>query len=133
MNVKEFRVGNAVQYLYPEDNEWGWHILNIEDLEDLHDDDIFKPLPITANTLSRFGFVENPNHNWDRDYKWDEWVHPSGWSCAAFNDVGWVFEGELLEESKPLLYIHQLQNLIFAVSGVEITCTLCYSIVPLRS
>lgn len=120
MNPKDFRIGNYVEYDYPEDG-WWWHPLASDDMEDIHDDDIFRPLPITEEQLILLGFKRNPDFNWHRDYMWNEFIHPSGWSTSILNDEeGYVFENGSFETQKALKYVHQLQNLVYVMTGEEI-------------
>jgi len=78
--------------------------------------DDFEPIPLTEDWLVRLGF-EKPAHSWNGDkFHLSEWdSYPLNW-CVAMNKNGAV----LVEKLK---YVHQLQNLYFALTGTELTLT----------
>jgi hypothetical protein len=71
------------------------------------------PLPLTEEWLIKFGF-EKPAHSWNGDIfhltEWDEF--PLNWAVAMDKN------GAILVLK--LKYVHQLQNLYFALTGVEL-------------
>ena len=75
-----------------------------------------KPIPLTKIWIEKFGF-EN-----DKDYK-HLWTAKPGF-CVAMNDISvhycpqqrsWITEGEEIK------YVHQLQNLYFALTNKELS------------
>ena len=119
LNHKEFRIGNLVEYdgrvfeidsvseVLPTLNtiEFGIGVVDWNNL---------KPIPLNEDWLVRFGF-EKPAHSWNGDkFHLSEWdSYPLNW-CVAMNKNGAV----LVEKLK---YVHQLQNLYFALTGTELT------------
>ena len=77
-----------------------------------------KPIPLTEEWLTRFGF-ELPAHSWIGDkFHLSEYgkgsKHPNGgvWVVAMNNNNAIISE---------IQYVHQLQNLYFALTGEELT------------
>lgn len=75
---------------------------------------IYEPLPLTEEWLIKFGF-KKPAHSWNGDIfhltEWDEF--PLNWAVAMDKN------GAILVLK--LKYVHQLQNLYFALTGEELT------------
>jgi hypothetical protein len=67
-------------------------------------------IPLTENWLIRFGF-EKSGMCWLKDqvYVWDTCIHTNTDFEYKFNYV-----------SRPLIYVHQLQNLYFALTEKEL-------------
>lgn len=109
MEVKDFRVGNLVEYFYPHEEEWDKLELSLSDLPDI-DNESFRPIPLTEKLLLKFGFKKEKE----------------GFTKARFciyQPVGYVnfmfCEGNsILREVK---YVHTLQNLYHALTGEELT------------
>ena len=73
------------------------------------DDDLIIPIPLTEEWLLRFGFVSNPY----QDRYENQSIHIE---CNKTRGVT-----ELWIESMPhIKYVHQLQNLYFALTGEEL-------------
>lgn len=72
--------------------------------------DIISPIPLTEEWLLKFGFNQFPTGNfWDRE---------DFWACY-FNRDKTALLFDYLEWS--VKYVHQLQNLYFALTGMELT------------
>lgn len=70
----------------------------------------YKPIPLTEEWLLRFGFEKSYN-----------WVDKSATIELAEKDNGYVMlEDSCYYCSQTLLYVHQLQNLFFALKGEEL-------------
>lgn len=106
MNPNELRLGNMVYW----DNENGVPIRYlIVQISELRHYDNFKPIPITEGELIRFKFIKNKNDTryWKR-----------GSLKIKQTDKGFKFKyGESITYLK---YIHQLQNLYFALNNNEL-------------
>lgn len=82
--------------------------------------DEFEPIPLTAEWLERFGFKEERRDSWGI---YDEF----GFSIPDF-EIERNNSGELrlsvnvgeYHIGKPIEYVHQLQNLYFALTGQEL-------------
>jgi hypothetical protein len=74
------------------------------------------PIPLTARLLERCGF---------RNFKREEWILSFDHSQADFE---FTAEGLKMREpaafKKPIKYLHQLQNVFFALSGNELEVSL---------
>ena len=108
MEKKELRIGNLVS--------WGlgvheWELYNYND----HDLDYAKPIPLTEEWLLKFGFDEiTPKYyvlNIDENNSFTYYY--------TFSGGFWHFEFEGI--SIKIKYVHQLQNLYFALTGEELT------------
>jgi hypothetical protein len=67
----------------------------------------YKPIPLTEEWLLKFGFVYLKGHGWVVG------------DVFSFN-INDSFELDWYEQA-PLKYVHQLQNLYFALTGKELT------------
>jgi hypothetical protein len=76
---------------------------------------LMEPIPLTAEWLERFGFVYGP-FNYVRRGEKDQ----RNQFTIDRNGDGFVF---LIKESKkiPVVYVHQLQNLYFSLTGTELS------------
>ena len=113
IEAKDLRIGNYLEHPYSNgycqvntiDNEH----LNIGEgnvIEDIND---FKPIPLTEEWLIKFGFKELKRNVWfisDKD----------GFQIILENSI---FRLKYLR--KHIKYVHQLQNLYFALTGEELT------------
>jgi len=105
---KDLRIGN-----YVFDNMGG--LLKIEGISDVSLTGHLLPIPITLEWLNRFHIknTDDPNkfiHHWKGFYFKLEKV---GNGYFLKSSAGTV-------ESKPLNYVHQVQNLYHALTGVEL-------------
>jgi hypothetical protein len=117
MNAKELRIGNWVRIKdVPTTNEWqvesigslqqvGGQLWSIEELE---------PIPLTEEWLERFGFDKDDDGVWE--------LPSVMWSCEIEYGGSMTFKKLGLDILCPdILYVNQLQNLYFALSGEELT------------
>lgn len=81
------------------------------------------PIPITEDLLLKAGFVQTYKSRWHTDYDADELGH--GEIGVNFyhenNTIVFRFYGE---HRTPLHFLHQLQNLYFALTGEELKINL---------
>lgn len=81
----------------------------------LHTSDIY-PIPLTEEWLLKFGFVlKMDNYNWNaaigKNAIWDFKL------ALRFSDeIGWFYNSK----ATPIKYVHQLQNLYFALNAEEL-------------
>lgn len=127
MKATELRIGNYVECVdgidqISEIRETGVKLLkfNAHEPENLiHYFDWIKPLPITQEWLERFGFV------YDNDE--DELILDDklGVSLMCAHDSIVYYKGNLeplwVDVLLNIEYVHQLQNLYFALTGNELT------------
>lgn len=81
--------------------------------------EIVDPIPLTEEILLKCGFDnDNGNEDWSNydDEDEDKFV-----LCGNFINDGFVYTaGEGIPFAKPIKYLHQLQNLYFALCGKEL-------------
>lgn len=113
MKVNEFRIGNLF-------NQFGnvhcvtW--CTLKELENAPEDQLWcKPIPLTEEWLLRFGFENNYiQYEWTN---WGMWVE-KGLAYEYIVSHGFAnTKSELIS----IKYVHQLQNLYFALTGEELT------------
>lgn len=133
MNASELRIGNFVELTCEgHEDEPDLVIWGIEDYEyyDYRMNDI-NPIPITEEWLVKCGFVKDSkieylmghiNNTYTKSYliigTYDNVFSP----CVRMYDRDdWAYYEEIGENIK---YLHQLQNLYFALTGEELTINL---------
>lgn len=123
MKSQELRIGNWVFYSRdenPKDTGY-WH--RKIDWSDLKDTTYLHPIPLTEDWLVRFGFeittIVAPGIE-----KWNQWyngtfnLHSGVTHNKVKNDFVFV-SGVTIRLA--IKYVHQLQNLYFALTGEELT------------
>lgn len=122
MKAEELRLGNLVSNMNPRHND---SILTIESIGDNHEVNVFyrkyllselEPIPLTEEWLLKFGFSCEVKIGGDgiefRVYHFD---------VLTFNTNHlWWYKVQRINDT-PLEYVHQLQNLYFALTGEELT------------
>ena len=107
MKANELRIGN---FIYNDRNE----IFKVNWITEIIESRQSTAIPLTEEWLLKFGFNKLPDC-WDNDIfhlsQWDN--YPLNW-CVAMNKNNAVL---ILK----LKYVHQLQNLYFALTGEELT------------
>jgi hypothetical protein len=128
IKVNELRVGNIV--LYTQDND-ELPVLKIDgdsktvclDLllglnMELNEQDI-DPVPLTPEWLKRCGFTTDGSG--DDNHSEPLWEHPK--TRYQFSDGSFVHNGQAYDDWHDIgnvKYVHQLQNLYFALTGEEL-------------
>ena len=112
MEAKELRIGN-------------WVIINTPfcmDYNAMHDTyidndwDELKPMPLTEEWLVKFGF-ENMSETTDYYFKLNDFII-GGWRKTLYPSING--ESGLEAFGIEIKYVHQLQNLYFALTGEEL-------------
>ncbi len=85
-----------------------------------HDIDNLKPIPLTPEILEKSGFVfyNNPNNTPSRIYKKDSDFR----LCKFYNQNHFILWN--YPYGKAIRYLHQLQNLYYALTGEELNIDL---------
>lgn len=121
LSATELRIGNLFYYhIVDEMDERGeWDEISQIDYDDLRiltefkDNSEYKPIPLSEEWLLKFGFTK-PAHSFIGDIfhlsEWDEFKNT--W-CVVMNKNNAVVVSKLK-------YVHQLQNLYFALTGTEL-------------
>ena len=123
INAKELRIGNLVEYRitdkFDDRKEW-WEVSEI-DADDVHwlskvdaKDEDFRPIPITEEWLFKFGYRKKH----DIYYKNNSLLRFIG--NEVFYSRGEIDDAEFQEYITSVKYLHQLQNLFFALTNKEL-------------
>lgn len=119
MKANELRIGNCVM-----DQDESKEIFQVESIEKGEDesdgmyfingrwDDDIDPIPITEEWLLKFGFEEDDLH----------WFNYGKFSIRIENKrcVSAIKDSEVWNQYDMPKYVHQLQNLYFALTGNEL-------------
>ena len=119
MKANELRIGNLVNYLIEDnfENPSKWYQETYIDAEDLlilskKGCDNYQPIPLTEEWLLNFGFDKALNGYWYKDYI----------NVKLFDIIEIYLRGDDNNLANDTLkYVHQLQNLYFALTGEELT------------
>ena len=81
------------------------------------------PIPINEKELIKLGFKKNDNKYVDNYIiKAGDWTHSVGYDDE---DMEWIYYNDYLDSPNYRItyikYIHELQNLYFALTGEELT------------
>jgi len=117
MKATELRIGNLVYYM----NEHNPVEISGIDRKQIHADGDWdyisehKPIPLTEEWLERFGFNKLSDI-------WEFWKN-SGWDLRQhkLENNWWLFYNGQDLDCVRIDYVHQLQNLYFALTGEELT------------
>lgn len=119
MKAKELRIGNYI-------DSWRiggtWEPTKIKSGKEIDfvfiqdDNKIYRPIPITEDWLLEFGFIETDDGL--KRYQLDRFKYDLDDSIIGirvnFFETNWQIVAE------PTRYVHQLQNLTFALTGKEL-------------
>lgn len=107
MDIRELRIGNYIKLML-NDEDFKLIQVTLNDLEVIDNKKgIFEPIPITEEWLLKFGFEKTPLGYFKKDG-----------IILVVEDF--YYECLLGSVAKILKYIHQLQNLYFALTGKEL-------------
>lgn len=89
---------------------------------DYYSYDEIEPIEINENWLLKFGFIEEVNSSmvkfWSRD---DMTIYHEYYKHTEVDNLEWYFLSSR-EYNIRIKYVHQLQNLYFALTGKELKC-----------
>ncbi len=120
VKATELRIGNyLLDNKYKEADSWiaelsGW------DIDNYSNNKCFDAIPLTPEILEKFGF-EKSGLYW---IKKDNWIRIWEWGIV---DVSYHTErlgGDYEDRAIEIKYLHQLQNLYFALTGEELEINL---------
>ena len=125
INAKELRIGNLVEYRITdkldERKEW-WEVSEI-DADDIHwlskvdtKDEDFRAIPLTEEWLLMFGFKKRKNRHL---FHWENKIVVSEYK-DEFENFFYPKTGYDIRFSNEIKYVHQLQNLYFALIQEEL-------------
>lgn len=110
MESKDLRIGNWVEIIQPNKEVYTTIQPSCFSVEIKK---FYKPIPITEEWLLKFGFkYNNPTYEWyDKSAVFFIQVNYLGFDLIA------KFHNQVIREIK---YVHELQNLYFALTGKEL-------------
>jgi hypothetical protein len=121
LDSHEIRLGNTYK-VEMGDGTYKSDLINLEDLRNLLDDEIddfYQAMEISEEWLIRFGFkcVLDMSYSFPKPYNNLELAY-----CGSINGFkkGWVIT-KLFGFSNGIKYVHELENLYFALTGEELT------------
>ena len=129
MKATELRIGNLIEYRIQDDlddrKDW-WEVSKIDAtdlciLESNIDYD-FRPIPLTEEWLLKFGFNKEYQKGYigidvyNSDFVLTEPLKMGEWQT----NYTFQFETGSVPKFKEIEYVHQLQNLYFALTGEEL-------------
>ena len=133
IQAQELRIGNYVKtYIEAQVSEWievpvdAYHILHIAKQQS-----IVEPIPLTEEWLEKFGFT---NYEWCESAYFIKYngkslflrLYKGDWTCTIAR-INKDSKGHFIESTERVFkkrlikYVHQLQNLYFALTGKELT------------
>jgi len=114
MKASELRIGNYVKYLTLNGNSEilanGIYLFELGELE-------LGPILLTKEWLLKFGFYKELRDSGEAGFFMSK--NDCNVIIKDFGD-GFIFIWELSFMGKPIKYVHQLQNLYFALTGEEL-------------
>lgn len=117
MDTNELRLGNFIMDKKDENIEYVYQLYNLGDLIYINDidPDCYVPIPITKRWINHLGFKpisesEDTLHTFERE-GFQLWNKNGDFSVIACVNNGISFE---------VKYVHQIQNLFFALKGKEL-------------
>ena len=120
MKETELRIGNIVEIIHI---DYGRKInaINVYDLVSIHEESeslSFHPIPLTEEWVKKFGFESDFDRilPYQIGYKKNEIVLDSNFILTVEGQVS-----DLHSLGKELKFVHELQNLYFALTGEELT------------
>jgi hypothetical protein len=113
MKANELRIGNYYygDVLFPSE----YNVITANDLVELDSDpldDYYQPLPLTEEWLIKFGFIKSDNYGND-EYRLDGYSY--------FRGSFYISDCDECGESVEINFVHELQNLYFALTKKELT------------
>ena len=122
MKANELRIGNLVNSTLLNEcrkiDAWALSVIEQGNYQNSHNTTItvFEPIPLTEEWLLKFGFSKSPFDKTSLQYKKDIYSligNEENWFCLSV--------GNFVHTKVRIQYLHQLQNLYFALTGEELT------------
>lgn len=132
IQANELRIGNVVNYLIKDElderKEWyDTHYIDVYDIKEcVEDNDVFnkfhKPIRLTEEILFKCGFKDIYNKMWlILEGSPNIEINKSTFQVSVWETINDETEGIYLNNIR---YLHQLQNLYFALTGKELEINL---------
>ena len=121
MNVTELRIGNWVHIVESgRDYRVEQHNFCTDDEGYSAFLDHIKPIPLTEEWLLEFGFHKEVRIEGQPTLKYIRYIHDESWEELCLYDGESIFDYYFEDRKIPMPYVHQLQNLYFALTGIEL-------------
>jgi hypothetical protein len=114
MKAKELRIGN---WVYDREDKCD---IQIMDLDDLRYFMYYEPIPLTEEWFNRFGFYKEEVYYEEYNYKFKNQSFGEFYPKEDYYLPTAYYFSEAFGENFKLRYVHQLQNLYFALTGEEL-------------
>ena len=116
MEAKELRVGNLVSVIFAGHKTASYHKIVAEDIVDIANKKVTstpEPIPLTPEILEKAGFTNEDKLHAGANTWWKE---------GMGEYLSFYYDGFLKYEltGRSVKYLHQLQNLYFALTGEEL-------------
>jgi hypothetical protein len=117
MTAQELRIGTLIEYFIGEEGiEWETNIVTADDINecDCHNEQFnrfHRPIPLTEEILLKFGFHKKGDFN----------CYSKSWINVCIAANGSYLYQESKHTSSTFYFVHQLQNLYFALTNQELT------------
>jgi len=126
LSAQELRIGNLVYYYVQDKIEGDHDVLNTIDYEDLriifgNGDTDYKPIPLTEEWLLKFGFTFAKKRKTYRIYFHSLQFRGIDNKIRMNMADDGFFYFYVYNATIHIEYVHQLQNLYFALTGNELT------------
>ena len=127
LSEKELRIGNKILGIYIDDCDnhiderctvvaldstgRSKHRIWVESENPVYEDfDYFEPIPLTEDWLKRLGLTQYSRETYNIGLIWVEYYNSTEWEVSLTTDC----------YPSDIQYVHQLQNLYFALTGEEL-------------
>jgi hypothetical protein len=129
MKAKELRIGNLVNGVLTQKpyiiDAWALREMESGNYQNSQDTEtkVFEPIPLTEEWLLKFGFIRH-HYDYANDVIYIKNIADNEIDNAEFewgvypNELG---SGIQIKNRKSLKYVHEIQNLYFALIGEELT------------
>jgi hypothetical protein len=118
LTANELRIGNLINYWEYVSGVWkiskvDWADIKIQSIDPI---DNYRPIPLTEEWLLKFGFEVNTDYA-SEDNNWYDYLK----NYVRISMPYFTYNFENGESEIEIKYVHQLQNLYFALTGEELT------------
>jgi hypothetical protein len=111
MKASELRIGNWIAH-EPTIDDWEEIIVRPGTIIQCEiSPDSFMPIPLTEEWLLNLGLTDLKRKN-EKHFKFNDFVYVLDYGCVTYNGV--------IISRQDIKYVHQLQNLYFALTGEEL-------------
>ena len=116
MEITELRIGNLIKYTTHKGYIGNEYFVDLDILKEIGEGIEYQPIPLTEDWLSKLRFMYWSNKQGQLYYKHIE----NGWT--VLHSYGkWHYSTSMsITLGRELKYVHDLQNLYFALTGEEL-------------